>query len=147
MQTSLPQLLTHDLDYFLISSQRHIPSPRLVYFVPPIHFFPYYTNGVWNDKHLHHFLKGSWILFWVAFGIVRSIHHRHLQLKWTDSQIRKERIVFFEGIYGCRDQAHSEVCFSDFKVLGSGHNPLHSAGPSVSLSCLLSQQTGEAGSC
>lgn len=28
--------------------------------------------------------------------------------------------LFFEGIYGCRDQAHSEVCFSEFKVLGSG---------------------------
>lgn len=118
IQTSLPQLLTHDLDhYFPSSSQRQIPSPRLVCFVPPIHFFPYYTNDVWTDKHLHHFLKGSWILFWVAFGIVRSIHHRNLQLKWTDSQIRQEQIFFFKGNYGCRDQAHSEVCFSDFKVL------------------------------
>lgn len=45
---------------------------------------------------------------------------------------------FFQGIYGCREQALSEACISDFRVLylhpkGSGHIPSHSAGPSVSL--------------
>lgn len=97
IHTSLPQLLTHALDYFPISSQRHIPSPRLVSFVPPINFFPHYANDVWADKLLCHFLKGSWTLFWVAFGIVRSMHHRDLQPKRTDSQIRQERDLFLKA--------------------------------------------------
>lgn len=72
--------------YFFLEAH---PISKVSVRCPTQSLFTAHTNNVWTVKCLCHFFRGSWILFWVAFVIVRSAH------RWGG-------IIFFQLMQKCR---------------------------------------------